>query len=150
MVDMLSEAFAEVKGQDRHYDRMVRKLQPHLHKPSEALGREITQQLFLLGCGTQMLRYASPPVAQAWCQMMLDTRGGMKLSEQVQNDLLLRATGDYGNNMPDGDAGASYPAYVRCSEDKFTPSGNLLCIKYGLYAPVIGLLFFVHLNNPVP
>lgn len=72
---------------------MVRKLQPHLHKPSEALGREITQQLFLLGCGTQMLRYASPPVAQARCQMMLDTRGGMKLSEQVQNDLLLRATG---------------------------------------------------------
>ncbi|WP_250849097.1 hypothetical protein, partial [Escherichia coli] len=41
----------------------------------------------------QMLRYASPPVAQAWCQMMLDTRGGLRLSEQVLNDLLLRATG---------------------------------------------------------
>lgn len=40
-----------------------------------------------------MLRHASPPLAQAWCQMMLDTRGGMPLSAQVQNDLLLRATG---------------------------------------------------------
>ena len=91
--DMLSEAFAEVKGQDRHYDRMVRKLQQHLRKPSEELGREITQQLFLLGCGAQMLRYASPPVAQAWCQMMLDTRGVTQFSAQVQGDLLLRATG---------------------------------------------------------
>jgi hypothetical protein len=72
---------------------MVRQLQQRLRKPSEALGREITQQLFLLGCGAQMLRYSSPPVAQAWCQMMLDTRGGLRLSEQVLNDLLLRATG---------------------------------------------------------
>lgn len=148
--DMLSEAFAEVKGQDRHYDRRVRQLQQRLRKPSEELGREITQQLFLLGCGAQMLRYASPPVAQAWCQMMLDTRGGLRLSEQVLNDLLLRATGDYGNNMPDGDAGAPYHAYIQCRPDKFTPSGNLLSIEYGLYAPVVGLLVFVHLNDPIP
>lgn len=26
-----------------------------------------------------MLRHASPPLAQAWCQMMLDTRGEMPL-----------------------------------------------------------------------
>ncbi|EDY7506640.1 isovaleryl-CoA dehydrogenase [Salmonella enterica] len=91
--DVLSEAFAEVKGQDRHYDRAVRQLQQRLRKPDEAMGREITQQLFLLGCGAEMLRHASPPLAQAWCQMMLDTRGGMPLPAQVQNDLLLRATG---------------------------------------------------------
>lgn len=91
--ELLNEAFAEVKGQDRHYDRAVRQLQQRLRKPDEAQGREITQQLFLLGCGAQMLRYASPPLAQAWCQMMLDTRGVLRLSEQVQNDLLLRATG---------------------------------------------------------
>ncbi|EBS3160732.1 isovaleryl-CoA dehydrogenase [Salmonella enterica] len=91
--DVLSEAFAEVKGQDRHYDRAVRQLQQRLRKPDEAIGREITQQLFLLGCGAEMLRHASPPLAQAWCQMMLDTRGEMPLSAQVQNDLLLRATG---------------------------------------------------------
>ncbi|EJU7792659.1 isovaleryl-CoA dehydrogenase [Salmonella enterica] len=91
--DVLSEAFAEVKGQDRHYDRAVRQLQQRLRKPDEAMGREITQQLFLLGCGAEMLRHASPPLAQAWCQMMLDTRGEMPLPAQVQNDLLLKATG---------------------------------------------------------
>ncbi|EED2792598.1 isovaleryl-CoA dehydrogenase [Salmonella enterica subsp. enterica serovar 4,[5],12:i:-] len=91
--DVLSEAFAEVKGQDRHYDRAVRQLQQRLRKPDEAMGREITQQLFLLGCGAEMLRHASPPLAQAWCQMMLYTRGEMPLPAQVQNDLLLRATG---------------------------------------------------------
>ncbi|EJC0314666.1 isovaleryl-CoA dehydrogenase [Salmonella enterica] len=91
--DVLSEAFAEVKGQDRHYDRAVRQLQQRLRKPDEAMGREITQQLFLLGCGAEMLRHASPPLAQAWCQMMLDTRGEMPLPAQVQNDLLLRTTG---------------------------------------------------------
>lgn len=91
--DVLSEVFAEVKGQDRHYDRAVRQLQQRLRKPDEAMGREITQQLFLLGCGAEMLRHASPPRAQAWCQMMLDTRGAMPLSAQVQHDLLLRATG---------------------------------------------------------
>lgn len=91
--DVLSETFAEVKGQDRHYDRAVRQLQQRLRKPDEAMGREITQQLFLLGCGAEMLRHASPPLAQAWCQMMLDTRGEMPLPAQVQNDLLLSATG---------------------------------------------------------
>ncbi|ENV3816072.1 isovaleryl-CoA dehydrogenase [Salmonella enterica] len=91
--DVLSEAFAEVKGQDRHYDRAVRQLQQRLRKPDEAMGREITQQLFLLGCGAEMLRHASPPLAQVWCQMMLDTRGEMPLPAQVQNDLLLSATG---------------------------------------------------------
>ncbi|MDU5909093.1 MAG: isovaleryl-CoA dehydrogenase [Escherichia coli] len=91
--DLLSEAFVEVKGQDRYFDRAVRRLQQQLRKPAEELGREITHQLFLLGCGAQMLKYASPPMAQAWCQVMLDTRGGVRLSEQIQNDLLLRATG---------------------------------------------------------
>lgn len=91
--DLLSEAFVEVKGQDRYFDRAVRRLQQQLRKPAEELRREITHQLFLLGCGAQMLKYASPPMAQAWCQVMLDTRGGVRLSEQIQNDLLLRATG---------------------------------------------------------
>ena len=67
-----------------------------LRKPQEAQGREIAHQLFLLGAGSQMLRHASPPVAQAWCRMMLDTRGGTLMTEQVQSDLLLRATGRVG------------------------------------------------------
>lgn len=91
--EILSETFSDVRGQDRHFDRAVRQLQQRLRKPVEAQGHDITQLIYLLGCGSQMLRYASPPVAQAWCQMMLDTRGGRRLSEQVQDEVLLRATG---------------------------------------------------------
>lgn len=91
--EILSETFSDVRGQDRHFDRAVRQLQQRLRKPVEAQGRDITQLIYLLGCGSQMLRYASPPVAQAWCQMMLDTRGGRRLSEQVQDEVLMRATG---------------------------------------------------------
>ena len=46
-----------------------------------------------VGVGAQVLRFASPPLAEAWCRMMLDTRGGMRLDEQTLDDLLLRATG---------------------------------------------------------
>ncbi|EMK5831278.1 isovaleryl-CoA dehydrogenase [Citrobacter sedlakii] len=91
--EILSVTFSDVRGQDRHFDRAVRQLQQRLRKLVEAQGRDITQLIYLLGCGSQMLRYASPPVAQAWCQMMLDTRGGRRLSEQVQDEVLLRATG---------------------------------------------------------
>jgi putative acyl-CoA dehydrogenase len=90
---LLSEEFAAVKGRDRHFERAWRQLQPRLRKPDEVQGREITRQLWLLGVGAQMLRHASPPIAQAWCQMMLDTRGASRLDEQVKSDLLLRATG---------------------------------------------------------
>ncbi len=41
--DLLSEAFVEVKGQDRYFDRAVRRLQ-QLRKPAEELRREITHQ----------------------------------------------------------------------------------------------------------
>lgn len=90
---LLSEEFAAVKGRDRHFERAWRQLQPRLRKPDEVQGREITRQLWLLGVGAQMLRHASPPIAQAWCQMMLDTRGASRIDEQVKSDLLLRATG---------------------------------------------------------
>ena len=96
MMALLSEEFAAVKGQDRHFDRSWRQLQQRLHKVDEAAGREITGQLFLLGCGAQMLRDATPPVAQAWCRMMLDRRGSVVLSAQLQDYLLLRATGGVG------------------------------------------------------
>jgi len=93
VIDLLADDFAEVKGQDRHFDRSWRQLQQTLRNPQEAQGREIARQIFLLGAGAQMLRHASPPVAQAWCREMLDARGRSLLSEQVQDDLLLRATG---------------------------------------------------------
>ncbi len=90
---LLGAECAEVKGLDRHFDRHWRQLQQRLRKPSQAQGREITGQLYLLGVGAQMLRYASPPVAQAWCRMMLDPRGGVLLPEQVISEVLHRATG---------------------------------------------------------
>ncbi|MGL4719131.1 MAG: isovaleryl-CoA dehydrogenase, partial [Kluyvera intermedia] len=90
---LLLDEYAEVKGQDRHFDRHWRQLQQKLHKPSEAQGREISGQLYLFGVGAQMLRYASPPVSQGWCRMMLDPRGGAMLSEQVISEVLGRATG---------------------------------------------------------
>lgn len=93
IMDLLTEEFAAVKGQDRHFDRAWRQLQQQLRKADESQGREITLQLWLLGTGAQMLRFASPLIAQAWCQMMLDTRGTSPLGEQVQTDLLRRATG---------------------------------------------------------
>lgn len=90
---VLADECNAVKGQDRHFDRAWRQLQQRLRKPSEAQGREIATQIWLLASGAQMLSHASPPMAQAWCQMMLDTRGGTLLSTQVQDDVLLRATG---------------------------------------------------------
>ncbi|BBR60859.1 MULTISPECIES: isovaleryl-CoA dehydrogenase [Enterobacteriaceae] len=92
-VALLAAECADVKGQDRHFDRHWRQLQQRLRRPGEAQGREITGQLYLLGVGAQMLRYASPPMAQAWCRMMLDPRGGVLLHEQVISEVLHRATG---------------------------------------------------------
>jgi putative acyl-CoA dehydrogenase len=96
VMDLLVQAFGEVKGQDRHFDRAWRQLQQRLRKPQEAQAREIARQLYRLAAGAQLLRHASPPLAQAWCQMMLDTRGGSLINEQVQNHLLSRATGGVG------------------------------------------------------
>lgn len=96
ILEMLHEEFGVVKGQDRHFDRAWRQLQQQLRKPQEAQGREIAQQLYLLATGAQMLQFASPPIAQAWCRMMLDVRGASVMDEQVKNDLLLRATGGAG------------------------------------------------------
>lgn len=94
--ELLHDAFGAVKGQDRHFDRAWRQLQQQLRKPQEAQGREITQQLYLLATGAQMLQFAPPTMAQAWCRMMLDMRGASLVGQQVQNDLLLRATGGAG------------------------------------------------------
>ncbi len=82
-----------MKGQNRHFDRTWRQLQQLLRRPAEEQGREIARRVYMLGVGAQMLRYASPPLAEAWCRMMLDTRGGMRLDEPTLEDLLLRAMG---------------------------------------------------------
>lgn len=39
ILDLLVDDFAQVKGQDRHFDRSWRQLQQKLRKPQEAQGR---------------------------------------------------------------------------------------------------------------
>ncbi|EPR9024929.1 isovaleryl-CoA dehydrogenase [Cronobacter dublinensis] len=96
VMEMLSDEFEAVKGQDRHFDRAWRQLAGRLRHPDEAAGRAITGQLFLLATGAQVLRSLTPPLAQAWCRMMLDTRGDSPLPEPVLAQALLRATGGTG------------------------------------------------------
>ena len=96
VMEMLSAEFDEVKGQDRHFDRAWRQLQQRLRKPHEAQARDITRQLAHLASGAQLLRHLSPPLAEAWCRMMLDPRGDTLINTQVLDDLLLRATGGVG------------------------------------------------------
>ncbi|MGB7803912.1 isovaleryl-CoA dehydrogenase [Buttiauxella sp.] len=95
-MEMLHAEFDEVKGQNRHFDRSWRQLQQRLHKPQEEWGRELTRQLALLATGAQVLQHLSPPLGEAWCRMMLDSRGESVLPNQVLTDVLLRATGRTG------------------------------------------------------
>lgn len=93
VLDMLHREFDEVRGQNRHFDRNWRQLQQRLRKPQEEWGRNISQQLANLATGAQLLPHLSPPLAEAWCKMVLDERGESILPEKVLMDVLLRATG---------------------------------------------------------
>ncbi len=96
VMEMLHAEFDEVKGQNRHFDRSWRQLQQRLHKPQEEWGRELSRLLALLATGAQVLQHLSPPLGEAWCRMMLDSRGESILPNQVLLDVLLRATGRTG------------------------------------------------------
>ncbi|WP_145509884.1 isovaleryl-CoA dehydrogenase [Yersinia rochesterensis] len=92
-IDMLQQEFYPVRGQNRLFDRAWRQLQQRLKNPKEEQGRAITQQLFDLCCASQLLRFTSPPLADAWCHMTLDHRDQYMLPEAVCARLLSRATG---------------------------------------------------------
>ncbi|MBW5815371.1 isovaleryl-CoA dehydrogenase [Yersinia kristensenii] len=92
-IDVLQQEFYPVRGQNRLFDRSWRQLQQLLKNPKEEQGRAITQQLFDLCCASQLLRFASPPLADAWCRMTLDHRDQYILPEAVCARLLSRATG---------------------------------------------------------
>ncbi|MBW5826673.1 isovaleryl-CoA dehydrogenase [Yersinia kristensenii] len=92
-IDVLQQEFYPVRGQNRLFDRSWRQLQQRLKNPKEEQGRAITQQLFDLCCASQLLRFASPPLADAWCRMTLDHRDQYILPEAVCARLLSRATG---------------------------------------------------------
>lgn len=96
VMDVLMTNFGEVKGQNRHFDRAWRQLQQLLRKPQEAQGRLVTQQLANLASGSEVLRYLSPPLAEAWCRMVLDPRGEHLIPEPALSDILRRATGGAG------------------------------------------------------
>ncbi len=92
-VEMLQQEFYPVRGQNRLFDRAWRQLQQRLKNPKEEQGRALTQQLFDLCCASQLLRFASPRLADAWCRMTLDHRDQYMLPEAVCARLLERATG---------------------------------------------------------
>ncbi|CFQ60296.1 isovaleryl CoA dehydrogenase [Yersinia frederiksenii] len=92
-LEILQQEFYPVRGQNRLFDRAWRQLQQRLKSPKEEQGRALTQQLFDLCCAAQLLRFASPPLADAWCRMTLDHRDQYMLPEAVCSLLLSRASG---------------------------------------------------------
>lgn len=92
-IEMLQQEFYSVRGQNRLFDRAWRQLQQRLKNPKEEQGRAITQQLFDLCCASQLLRFASPPLADAWCRMTLDHRDQYMVPEAVCALLLSRSSG---------------------------------------------------------
>ncbi|MGD8107699.1 isovaleryl-CoA dehydrogenase [Pantoea sp. FN0302] len=93
VTEMLAAQFDEVKGLNRHFDSCWRQLKLRLRKPQEAQARAITSQLVLLATGQQLLTTLEPPLADAWCQHFLDTRGAVSVANAVGERLLLRASG---------------------------------------------------------
>ncbi|CNC51242.1 isovaleryl CoA dehydrogenase [Yersinia frederiksenii] len=92
-LEILQQEFYPIRGQNRLFDRAWRQLQQRLKSPKEEQGRALTQQLFDLCCAAQLLRFASPPLADAWCRMTLDHRDQYMLPEAVCSLLLSRASG---------------------------------------------------------
>ncbi|WP_437610168.1 isovaleryl-CoA dehydrogenase [Erwinia sp. V71] len=93
VMEMLQMEFDAVKGISRPFERCWRQLKLRLRHPLEAQARDITTQLFQLAVAAQVLKHLEPPLADAWCCQMLDTRGASTLSEDNCARLLLRATG---------------------------------------------------------
>jgi putative acyl-CoA dehydrogenase len=91
--EMLQQVLYQARGQNRIFDRASRQFLQRLRRAEEAHGRWLTGQLFNLMTATQMLEFASPPVADAWCRMVLDPRGETLLPERLSQLLLNRAIG---------------------------------------------------------
>ncbi|CAM3950617.1 isovaleryl-CoA dehydrogenase [Rahnella bruchi] len=91
--EMLQQVLYQARGQNRIFDRASRQFLQRLRTAEEPHGRWLTGQLFNLMTATQMLEFASPPVADAWCRMVLDSRGETLLPERLCQQLLNRAIG---------------------------------------------------------
>jgi len=93
VAEMLNQEFEAVRGVNRLFDAGWRQLKLRLNRLQESQAREIAQRLFLLATGAQLLKYAEPPLADAWCRQWLDARGVRPLENQAAERLLLRASG---------------------------------------------------------
>ncbi|WP_312239504.1 isovaleryl-CoA dehydrogenase [Pantoea sp.] len=91
--ELLNHEFESVKGCNRYFDARWRQFRLHLNAADESQARNITQNLLLLATATQLLKYAEPPLADAWCRQWLDNRGPGTLEPVVIERLLLRAGG---------------------------------------------------------
>ena len=91
--EWLQQILHQARGQNRVFDRAARQFLQRLRAPEEAQGRWLTAQLFNLLAATQMLEFASPPMADAWCRMVLDPRGETLLPERLCQLLINRAIG---------------------------------------------------------
>jgi len=93
IAEMLNQEFEAVKGMNRYFDAGWRQVKLRLNRLQESQAREISQRLVLLATGAQLLKYAEPPLADAWCQRWLDSRGVRPLDSQIAERLLMRASG---------------------------------------------------------
>ncbi|MEZ3501684.1 isovaleryl-CoA dehydrogenase [Pantoea sp. KPR_PJ] len=93
IAEMLHQEFEAVKGSNRYFDAAWRQLTLRIKRLQESQAREISLRLVLLATGAQLLKYAEPPLADAWCQQWLDSRGVRPLDGAVADRLLMRASG---------------------------------------------------------
>ena len=93
VMEMLNQEFDAVRGVNRLFDAGWRQLKLRLNRLQESQARDTAQRLFLLATGAQLLKYAEPPLADAWCRQWLDSRGVRPLDSLVAERLLMRASG---------------------------------------------------------
>lgn len=93
VMEMLNQEFDAVRGVNRLFDAGWRQLKLRLNRLQESQARDTAQRLFLLAAGAQLLKYAEPPLADAWCRQWLDSRGVRPLENLVAERLLMRASG---------------------------------------------------------
>ena len=93
VLEMLNHEFEAVRGCNRDFDACWHALRIGLRSPEEAQARHLTHSLLLLATAAQLLKYAEPPLADAWCRQWLSHTGSETLEPVVVERLLLRACG---------------------------------------------------------
>lgn len=93
VLEMLQRELHELRGQNALFGRAWRQWAQHARQPLEARGRILTQRLFQLCCAAQLLRHASPPLADAWCSIMFGDADDALLPDSLCQVLLARAIG---------------------------------------------------------